>query len=189
MRIALAVVVLLLLVPAAALASDAPSPAAVSACQAEAAQLGKDAFVAKYGPTEPYGHCYAAHAESTAPPAPAPTDPGAACAAESVQLGADAPYRACVVAHGGVVERPQPQHVEGVASVASALCGAWAKSLGRDAFVATFGPKEAMGACVKKALAKAKALVASCRASSAASKDAFTACIAAGVRAPAPKRR
>lgn len=51
--------------PLTALATDAPAPAVVAACQAEAAQLGKDAFVAKYGPTEPFGHCFAAHASVT----------------------------------------------------------------------------------------------------------------------------
>src|SRR5579884_3933043 len=42
--------------------ADAPPQGAVAACQAEAQQLGADGFKAKYGSTEPYGHCYAAHA-------------------------------------------------------------------------------------------------------------------------------
>jgi hypothetical protein len=43
-----------------------------------------------------------------------------------------------------------------------------------------------MGARVQAALAKAKSLVASCKATSNGSKDAFKACIAAGVQ---PRRR
>jgi hypothetical protein len=43
-----------------------------------------------------------------------------------------------------------------------------------------------MGNCVRAALAKAKSLVASCKASSGSSKDAFKAFIAAGVQ---PRRR
>jgi hypothetical protein len=39
-----------------------------------------------------------------------------------------------------------------------------------------------MGNCVKASLANAKALVASCKASSGASKDAFKACLAAGLQ-------
>src|SRR3954453_17811367 len=77
--------------PVAAFATDAPSPAAVSACQAEAAQLGKDAFTAKYGPTEPFGHCYAAHTTTTATTTTVADDPAtAACKAEYVKLGPDA---------------------------------------------------------------------------------------------------
>jgi hypothetical protein len=249
MRLVLASLVLALVLPVAAFATDAPSPTAVAACQAEAVQLGKDAFVAKYGPTEPFGHCYAAHA-GDAQPAPQPPvqdDPvTAACKDEYLKLGADAfkskygateAFGACLTAHvapreqeqpddpaaaackaeyaklgadafrakygatepfgnclNGEVkpkqpEKPQPKGDEGTASAASAMCIAALKSLGKDAFVAKYGPKEAMGACVKKALAKAKALVASCRASSGSSKDAFKACIAPGVGAPAPKQR
>src|SRR3954462_4557391 len=83
-------------VPALAFGEGTPGPAAVAACQAEAAQLGKDAFVAKYGPSEPYGHCYAAHAAAPPPtttttPATAPDSPAAtACKAEYLQIGADA---------------------------------------------------------------------------------------------------
>src|SRR4051795_8489632 len=99
MRLLLLLVVALAAVPAA-LADDHPSqpnlnqpgPATVAACQAEAAQLGKDAFTAKYGPSEPFGHCYAAHAgtttTTTTTPAP-PQDPPAvaACKAEAAHLG------------------------------------------------------------------------------------------------------
>src|SRR3954471_20242874 len=63
MRLLLVLVVCLACAPLA-LAEGQPSPAAVAACQAEAAQLGKDAFVAKYGPTEPFGHCYASHTDA-----------------------------------------------------------------------------------------------------------------------------
>src|SRR5437763_1764767 len=103
--------------PLAALATDAPSPAVVSACQAEAAQLGKDAFVAKYGPTEPFGHCYAAHAPTAATTTTTVDDPAtAACKAEYLKLGADAfkaKYGAtetlgnCLAAHGQPTQ-PKP---------------------------------------------------------------------------------
>jgi hypothetical protein len=53
-------------------------------------------------------------------------------------------------------------------------------------FLGKYGPKEAMGNCVTSALARAKALVASCKAGSSSGKDAFKACVAAGVQ---PRRR
>src|SRR4051794_9140321 len=97
MRLLLVVIACLACAPLA-LAEGGPSPATVAACQAEATQLGKDAFVAKYGPSEPWGHCYAAKAavvpavttptETTPKPA---TDPVlAACQAEYLKIGAAA---------------------------------------------------------------------------------------------------
>jgi hypothetical protein len=160
-------------VPMAAFANDAPSPAVVAACQAEAAQLGKDAFVAKYGPSEPFGHCYASHTTTTDDPATA------ACKAEYLKLGPDAfkakygatdPLAACLAAPSK--------------GLAQALCSADAKALGKSAFVAKYG-KEAFGQCVKNTLAKARQIVAACKSSSASSKDAFKACLANAV----PKRR
>jgi hypothetical protein len=135
--------------PVAAFATDAPPPAVVTACQAEAAQLGKDAFVAKYGPTEPFGHCYAAHTTTpvTTTTTTAPTPPKPAVG--------DAPK-----------------------NLSQALCYAEAKANGTAAFAVKYG-KEAFGQCVKATLAKAQQLVASCQASSGSSKDAYRACLAA----------
>lgn len=239
-----------LAVPAAASATDGPSPATVAACQAEYAQLGADGFKAKYGATEPFGHCYAAHASSATTPRTTTTsgdDPAAAaCKAEYLKLGADAfkakygateAFGNCLKALGVPTREPkQPEGStspavtackaeyqkiggdafkakygasdplsacvkgqsptppkssgsngdDGAASVASAFCSAEGKALGKAVFLAKYGPTEAMGNCVKAALAKAKALVASCKASSSSSKDAFKACIAAGVQ---PRRR
>jgi hypothetical protein len=278
---------------AAAFASDTPSPTAVAACQAEYAQVGADAFKAKYGATEPFGHCYAAHAPAVTTTTTTTTtsrdDPTtAACKAEYLKLGADAfkakygateafgnclkgfsapktqpkptdsdspavaackaeylkiggsafnakygasdPLSACVKAQapakssdsdspavaackaeylkigadafkakygasetlGNCVKAQAPPKSsgsngnDGAASVASAFCSAQGKALGTTVFLAKYGPKEAMGNCVKAALAKAKALVASCKESSGSSKDAFKGCIAAGVQ---PRRR
>jgi hypothetical protein len=250
-----------LALPLAALAADTPSPTAVAACQSEYAQIGADAFKAKYGATEPFGHCYQAHAPAvttattttttsgddlataackaeyiklgpdafkakygateafgncvkaqTTAPAP-PTKPttsipdtpaGAACKAEYLKLGGDAfkakygasdPLGACLKAQTTTTtttttsDKPKPSTsngVDGAASVAGAFCNAEAKALGKVVFLAEYGPKEATGNCVRTALAKAKSLVASCKASSGSSKDAFKACIAADVQ---PRRR
>lgn len=184
-----------LALPLAALAADAPPPAVVSACQAEAAQLGKDAFVAKYGPTEPFGHCYAAHTATVSTDDPAT----AACKAEYLKIGATAfiaKYGAtetlgnCRTAYTHTTttttSTPKPPQGADDASkgLAQLLCSAEAKTLGKDAFVAKYG-KEASGQCVKAMLAKARQLVAACKASSGSSKDAFKACLAAA----ATKRR
>src|SRR5947208_14419889 len=94
MRLLLAFLFLALALPVAAFATDGPSPATVAACQAEYAQLGADGFKAKYGATEPFGHCYAAHAPAVTTTTTTTTsgdDPAsAACKAEYLKLGADA---------------------------------------------------------------------------------------------------
>jgi hypothetical protein len=167
--------------------SDSP---AVAACKAEYVQLGPTAFTAKYGTTETLGNCVKAH--TTTPPTTPPTSDspaGAACKAEYVKLGAGAfsakygkdALGQCVKLHSG-----QQQGNDPAASVATAYCQTLAKSLGKDAFLARFGPQEAMGNCVKSSLANAKSLVASCKASSGSSKDAFKACLIAGLQ---PRRR
>jgi hypothetical protein len=198
-----------LALPIAAFATDVPSPTAVAACQAEYALVGADAFKAKYGATEPFGHCYAAPASAAATTRTTNSedDPAAAaCKAEHIKLGPDA-FRAkygVSEAYGNCLkaqttnsppatatnpDKPKPHASngdDGAASVASAFCNAQAKTLGKVVFLATYGPKEATGNCVRSALAKAKALVASCKLSSGSSKDAFKACIGAGVQ---PRRR
>ena len=201
-----------LALPVAALATDAPSPTAVAACQSEYAQIGADAFKAKYGATEPFGHCYQAHAPAVTTTTTTTTtttsedDPmTAACKAEYVKLGPDAfkakygateAFGNCVKAQTSTkpattptsddAKPPSANGDDGAASVASAFCSAQAKALGKVVFLAKYGPREAMGHCVKTALAKAKSLVASCKAGSGSNKDAFKACIAAGVQ---PRRR
>ena len=199
----------ILAMPVAATAADAPSPSVVAACQSEYAQLGKDAFAAKYGTTEPFGHCYAQHStvSQPAPPAPSPDTPAvAACKAEYLANGAAAfiaKYGAtetlgnCVKAQSTPAPTPpssdNPGHTTPTPTVekpkelstndaAAGVCQSLAKSLGKDAFSARFGPKEAMGNCLRAALGAAKA----CKASSGSSKDAFRACIAAAVQS---KRR
>ena len=207
MRLFLAFLLIALAAPLAAFAADGPSPGAVAACQAEAKSLGTQAFVAKYGPSEPFGHCYAAHAGDAAPSEPPATTPSsddpatAACKAESLRLGSDAfkakygateAFANCLHAQTAPVDPPKPpkpnQGDGGAASVANAFCRLEAKSLGTKAFVAKYGGKEAMGNCMKAALAKAKSVVASCKASSGSNKDAFRACVLAAVDAAAPKR-
>ena len=245
-RLSLTLVFLLVLAVPVAASADVP-PAAVAACQAEYAQLGADAFVAKYGPTEPWGHCYAAHTPTaTTPPTTTTTSDSpavAACKAEYIQLGPTAfaakygtpeTFGDCVKArtttttapspatsdnpavaackaeylklgaeafaakYGGkealgqcvklhTTSKPQPPATNDAAtSVAAAFCQALARSLGTDAFLAKFGPKEALGNCVKAALANARSLLASCKASSGTSKDAFRACLVSGLQ---PRRR
>ena len=159
-----------LALPLAALANDAPPPSVVSACQAEAAQLGKDAFLAKYGPTEPFGHCFAAHTPTTT--TTTPDDPAsAACKAEYLKLGADAfkakygateAYGNCLAAQ----KKPAPTPVEGSKDLAQALC---AQS------------KDGHAQCAKAALERARQIVATCKASSGSSKDAFKACLASAL--------
>jgi hypothetical protein len=205
-----------LALPLAALATDPPSPSAVAACQSEYAQIGADAFKAKYGATEPFGHCYQEHAPAVTATTTTTTtttsgdDPAAAaCKAEYIKLGPDAfkaryganeAFGNCVTAHTAAApptttttaskpDKPKPPTSngdDGAASVASAFCSAEAKALGKVVFLVKYGPKEATGNCVKAALAKAKSLVASCKASSGSSRDAFKACVAAGVQ---PRRR
>ena len=155
MRLLLLFVLALATVPVA-LAVDNPGPAAVAACQAEAAQLGKDAFVAKYGPSEPFGHCYAAHAAAaptttTATTEAPPDSPAlAACKAEYAQLGKDAfvakygtteTLGHCVAAHNA--PKPAPED-----SPAVAACKAEYAQLGKDAFLAKYGTTETLGRCV-----------------------------------------
>jgi hypothetical protein len=163
-----------LAVPVAAYAEGSPGAAAVATCQAEAAQLGKDAFVAKYGPTEPFGHCYAAHATATPPAPPAVTteptktttteDPAAAaCKAEYVQIGAAAflakygateTYGHCMALfRGKPAEKPKP--TLSPEKAAQAACLAEAK-LSTAKFAAKYGRKEPFGQCVKAALAKTR---------------------------------
>lgn len=173
-----------------------PDNPAVAACKAEYVQLGADAFAAKYGPTEPWGHCYAEH--TTEPPSPpttttTPDSPAvAACKAEYLKLGPDAfaaryggkeALGQCVRLH--TTAKPAPTN-DAATSVATAFCQALAKSLGKTLFLAKYGPKEAMGNCVRMSLATATSLVTSCKASSSSSKDAFRACLAAGLQ---PRRR
>jgi hypothetical protein len=86
MRLLLVLLVALAAVPAA-FADGRPAPAAVAACKAKAAQLGKEAFLARYGATEPLGHCVSAHAAPTV--RSGLDDPAVArCGAELAKLGA-----------------------------------------------------------------------------------------------------
>jgi len=180
-----------------AASADVPA-SAVKACQAEYAQLGADAFLAKYGPTEPWGHCYAQHTDTSVPTTiettttttatPPDSSAVAACKAEYLTLGADA----FVAKYGGKEALGQcvrlhttpkpPTDGDAATSVATAFCQALAKTLGKTLFLTRYGPKAAMGTCVKMSLANAKSLVASCKASSGVSKDAFRACLAAGLQ-------
>jgi len=225
---------------AVAIAADgqSPSQATVAACQAEYKQLGADAFTAKYGPSEPWGHCYAANAgattsatttkDSTAPD----NSPEAQCKAEYVALGPDAfkakygateTYGKCVAAHGGkpaptpptTTTTPAPDNSpEGqckaeyaaigpdafkakygaeplaacvkahtpsspAVSEAQALCLAEKQKLGNDAFTAKYGPKEPFGNCVKAQTPKATTLVLACKASSGKKKAAYKTCLTA----------
>ncbi len=159
--LALLVVGVVLSVPALALADDAPSPAA-AACKAEYLQIGADAFMAKYGATEPYGKCLIAHGGTTTPPAtttPSTTDgPEAACKAEYVQIGADAfrtkyganePYGACIKAHGGTTTTPPPTTTTPSSNEPEAACKAEYARIGADAFKAKYGSTETYGACIK----------------------------------------
>ena len=122
MRLLLASLFLVLALPVAAFAADGPSPTAVAACQAEYAQLGADGFKAKYGATEPFGHCYAAHAPAVTTTTTTTTTSGddpasAACKAEYVKLGADAfkakygateAYGNCLKAFSAPKTQPKP---------------------------------------------------------------------------------
>lgn len=235
-RLAVTLVLMVVLALPVTAAADVP-PTVVAACQSEYAQLGADAFAAKYGPTEAWGHCYAQHLSTTPPPATTPDSPAAAaCKAEYLQLGPTGfaarygtpeTFGNCVNAHAttqtttdnpalaackaeylklgadGFVAKygkdalgqcvklhtttpQQPRTSDASTSVATVFCQLQAKTLGKNAFLARYGPKEAMGNCVKASLANAKALVASCTASSGSTKDAFKACLAAGLQ---PRRR
>ena len=150
-----------LAIPVVAFGQDSPSPAAVSACQAEAAKLGNDAFVAKYGPTEPWGHCYALHSTTTTTTTSS-DDPATICKAEYLQLGADAfakkygtpeTYGNCLAAHGA---RPATTTTTTTTTTtqttpddpATAACKAEYLQLGPAAFAAKYGAKETFDTCV-----------------------------------------
>ena len=157
----------------------APDSPVVAACKAEYAQLGADAFKAKYG-SEPLGACVRAHGGTSSSgndQGGASDNPAvAACKAEYTSLGADAfkakygsnPLGACVRAHGGTAPTTPPNQPnppssngdDGASSVAGALCQSEAKALGKELFMQKYGGREAMGACVQAALAKAKSLIA-----------------------------
>jgi hypothetical protein len=164
----LLVVTAALALPVIALAADTPTPAA-TACQAEYLQIGADAFKAKYGATEAYAACLAAHGQATTAhpttttttPPPA-SGPEAACKAEYLQIGADAfkakygateTLSACIRAHGGSTTThtttassptaPPP------ATGPEAACKAEYLQIGADAFKARYGATEAFGACLK----------------------------------------
>jgi hypothetical protein len=201
--VALLIVTAALVLPALALASDAPSPAA-AACTAEYVQLGADAFKAKYGATEAYSACLKAHGGATTPPptttAPAPSGPEAICKAEYARLGADAfktkygasePYAACLKAHatgrnstgsaGDTKNTKSKTGGDAVATIAYALCTAEAQSLGKDAFQAKYGAgKDGFAACVKAMHSKAQSILAACKSST--SGDAFKQCVQAALK-------
>lgn len=166
---ALLFVVAALAVPVIALAADTPTPAA-TACQAEYLQIGADAFKAKYGATEPYAACLAAHGQTTTthatttttPPPPPATGPEAACKAEYLQIGADAfkakygateTLSACISAHGGTTTThtttAESPTTPPPATGPEAACKAEYVQVGPDAFKAKYGSAEAFGACVK----------------------------------------
>jgi hypothetical protein len=202
------VAALALAIPCAALAEDAPSNPAADACKAEYLQLGADAFKAKYGASEPYQVCLAAHGgatTTTTPTAPQNTVE-AACKAEYVQLGATAflakygsePLQACIRAHGGTVTappatKPSDDTAAGRANaLAVQLCELEYKRLGADAFTAKYGAGDgAKRACVAAQLPQAKAILAKC--ASSVGQDQLEACVkqALGVQSgggDAPKK-
>ncbi len=162
-RLVLLVVTAALVLPALALAADSPSPAA-AACKAEYLQLGSDAFKAKYGATEPYQACLAAHGgttttpPTTTTPAPVPTGPEGICKAEYLQLGADAfkarygasePYSTCLTQHGGSTAPPTTTAPAPPPTGPEAACKAEYLQLGPTAFKTKYGATETFGACVK----------------------------------------
>ena len=192
--LALLVVASALAAPSSAFADGAPNPAA--ACKAEYVQLGADAFKAKYGATEPYAACLAAHGGTTTkPPATKPTPaqpasgPEAACRAEYVQLGAAAfgakygtkeAFGACVKAHTTTPKSGSAGSAGMAASVAQALCTAEGRSLGKDAFRAKYGQgRDGLAACVKAALGRAQSILTAC--ASGTSGDAFKQCLLAAL--------
>jgi hypothetical protein len=180
-----------------------PAPSPEGDCKAEYVQLGADAFRAKYGETEPLQACIRAHGgtvtpppttepvkPTTPPPPPADSGPEAACKAEYLKLGPDAfktkygadePFGACVKAQAAGRDKPTQPASAPAAEMAKILCLAEAKALGRKAFVEKYG-KEALGACVKAALPKARAILAACKESSGTDRDAFKACVAAALK-------
>jgi hypothetical protein len=167
-------------------ATTAPDNPAAAACKVEYLQLGPTAFAARYGTPETFGNCVKAHTTTQT----ADNSALAACKADYLKLGADgfvAKYGKdalgqCVKLHTTPPKPQQPTTGDPSTSVVTAFCQLQAKTLGKDAFVARYGPNEAMGNCVKASLANAKALVASCKASSGSSRDAFKACLAAGLQ-------
>jgi len=182
---------IVLAVPALSFADAAPNPAA-DACKAEYVQIGADAFKAKYGATEPYQACIRAHGGTVTTPTPPPpaSGPEAACKAEYVKLGADAfkakyaatePFGACVRAQSADRDTPTQPASAPAAETAKTLCLAEAKALGKQTFVAKYG-KEKLGACVKAALPKARAILTACKESAGSDRDAFKACVAAGLK-------
>lgn len=182
-----------------------PGTSAEAICKAEYAELGADAFKAKYGATEAFGTCLAQHGathvtttttepHTTTVTPPTGDDPASLCKAEYLRLGPDAfkakygneAYGNCLAQHGvtttTVTTTPKPPEPSaGGGDVAKLLCTAEGAKLGKDAFTAKYGPKEPFGNCLKAQLPAAQAIVAACKASAKDSKDAFKSCATAAI--------
>ena len=158
----------------AAPSSDTATANGIAArlCEVEYRQSGADAFAAKYGVGEAAKHaCLQAKApQAQAIAAQCRNDETCIKAALGITTNnAKAPEKAT---------KAKP-HADGSTSIAAALCIAEGKTLGRDAFQAKYGKnRDGLVACVKAALPKASSIVAGCKASSGASKDAFRQCVA-----------
>ena len=143
-------------------------------CELEYKQSGADSFAAKYGAGDAAKRaCLLAKA--------------AQAQAIVAQCKQDETCVKKALGGAGDVKSPaKPKvkpHADGSTSVAAALCVAEGKALGKDAFQAKYGGNDrGIATCVKAALAKANSIVAACKVSSAASKDAFRQCVAEALK-------
>ena len=143
-------------------------------CELEYKQSGADSFAAKYGAGDAAKRaCLLAKA--------------AQAQAIVAQCKQDETCVKKALGGAGDVKSPaKPKvkpHADGSTSVAAALCVAEGKALGKDAFQAKYGGNDrGIATCVKAALAKASSIVAACKVSTAASKDAFRQCVAEALK-------
>ena len=144
-------------------------------CELEYKQSGADSFAAKYGAGDAAKRACLLAKAAQAQAIVAQCKQDEACVKKALGMGA-----------GDVKSPAKPKvkpHADGSTSVAAGLCVAEGKALGKDAFQAKYGGKDrGVATCVKAALAKASSIVAACKVSSAASKDAFRQCVAEGLK-------
>jgi hypothetical protein len=146
-------------------------------CELEYRQSGAAAFAAKYGAGDAAKRAclQSKAAQARAIVAQCKNDEACVKRALGITTGGDKPTTKA------------PEHkpaADPSAYLAMALCLSEGKALGRDAFQAKYGKgKEALGACVKAALPKARSILAACKSSSSSeNKDALRQCVAAALK-------
>jgi len=183
----LGVILAVLVVPALSLAGDG-SPA-YDACKAEYVQLGPDAFAAKYGP-EPMRACVEAHGGTTtvtttqSETTPAGTETNGT-ETETTTTETETTTTTTTESRPADTTGVPTTGDDAVVGVAARLCELEYQRLGADAFTAKYGTGDAgRHACLQAKRQQAQAIVASCKAGSAAD---FEQCVKQALGVPTEK--